>query len=82
MVASIIPFPLARRTAFIQRHAARMAALCPASAETYLALQIRIQAQAMQRRGVAAEIIVHEQEAMQRAVLSTLHRIEVAERAP
>jgi hypothetical protein len=57
MTVCILPFPLARRRDFVRRHAARMAELPPATAEKHLIYQLRVQAETMQRRGIAPDLI-------------------------
>jgi hypothetical protein len=56
-MASVIPFPLTRRRAFIRKHAARIAAATPATGEKLLVHQIRIQALTMATRGISCDII-------------------------
>jgi hypothetical protein len=59
-VADIVPFPLARRRAFIDRHARFIAAMSPDAGERYLDRQLRIQFENLQRRGIAPRIIDRE----------------------
>jgi hypothetical protein len=46
MQASVIPFPLSRRVAFVERHADIIAGMKPDSAERHLAHQLKIQREA------------------------------------
>lgn len=68
MAAEVVPFPLARRVAFIRKQASSMAARSCGLAEKYLALQMRIQASALSSRGVDAQAVAREVEAMERAI--------------
>ena len=52
MGAEIIPFPLVRRRAFIQRHAARIAEASAKTAGKLLAHSVRVQVDTMRRRGI------------------------------
>lgn len=73
---AVLPFPLARRHAFVARHAHRMAGLrTEAAADKHLAAQLAIQAETMARRGIADHRIRAEcsrLEAAIRAQLSTM----------
>ena len=60
MSADIIPFPLHRRRAFVQRHAARMAELPSKSAENHLRRQLDIQIETLTKRGIPPEVIAQE----------------------
>ena len=73
-VADIVPFPLARRRAFIDRHARFIAAMSPDAGERYLDRQLRIQFENLQRRGIAPRIIDREVIALDAAIRAALGR--------
>ena len=75
MTATVIPFPRARDRNFVNRHVARMADLEHARAEKHLACQLRIQAEAMGRRGIAGNLIAREVRSLERAIRGALSRI-------
>jgi hypothetical protein len=67
-LASVVPFPAARRTDLVQRMALRMAKLPLKSAEAHLQRQLEIQADTMRRRGIAERAIAREMRTLQTAV--------------
>jgi hypothetical protein len=73
--AIVLPFPAVRRRDLVFRIARRMAELREISAEKHLANQLRIQVEAMQRRGIATERIEQERRALECAVRTTLWRL-------
>ena len=68
MTASIVPFPLARRRAFIERQAHHAAELNADSGVRYLQHQIKLQGDAMRRRGVTEDLIARELRCMAQAI--------------
>lgn len=72
MPAKVIPFPLARRSEFVLRQARSMAMRSPDLAEKYLDQQMRLQAETLARRGIAAEVVAHEVASLERAIRSRL----------
>jgi hypothetical protein len=66
--AIIIPFPLASRRAYIAKQAEQMACMSPAAAARYLCHQLKVQADAMRRRGVPEEQIERETRNMEAAI--------------
>jgi hypothetical protein len=52
MTAAILPFPIARRRAFISKQAAHAALMHPEAGVRYLQHQLDVQAEAMRRKGV------------------------------
>jgi len=76
MTATIVPFPVIRRRAFVRRHAAIMAALTPEAAERHLRRQVAIQTAAMERRGIHASVIDLEREALDRAIRAECQRVQ------
>ena len=70
MNVRVIPFPLSRRIAFIERHADIISGLAPKSAERHLAHQLKVQREALERRGVAADCIEREIASLHQAIVS------------
>jgi hypothetical protein len=68
---SVIPFPLAARRGFVNRHADIIAGMRPKSAERHLEYQLEIQRQALERRGVCAEVIAREISSLRHSIVST-----------
>jgi hypothetical protein len=79
MTAVVIPFPLTRRREFIRRHASRMAALPVAAAEKHLAYQLRVQAETMERRGIAPDLIGPQVRWLETAIRCELWRATILE---
>jgi hypothetical protein len=73
-MAEIIPFPLARRHAFIQKQANRAAELNADSGERHIQHQIQCQADAMRRKGIDEDLITREMKYMESAVRAALWR--------
>ena len=74
-MAEIKPFPLARRCAFIRRHAARMAASSSSTAEKHLAYQLQVQAETMVRRGIAQDLVKAQIRSLELAIRAELWRL-------
>lgn len=72
MTAAVLPFPILRRHGFVQKQASHAACMNPDSSARYIEYQIQVQREAMQRRGVAAELIARELELMETAILREL----------
>jgi uncharacterized protein DUF6074 len=72
MTAIIVPFPLASRRSMILRQARYAAVLNPDAAERHLQRQLKIQGQAMRRRGIDQQLIVHEINSMETSIRATL----------
>ena len=70
----LVPFPLARRRAFIERHARLIATMRPELGERYLDRQLQIQFENLQRRGFDARIIEREVIALDAAIRAALCR--------
>ena len=69
MTAAIIyPFPLARRRSFIDRQAHHVAELNPDSGVRYLQHQIKIQGDAMRRKGINEDLVQRELRCMAHAI--------------
>jgi hypothetical protein len=78
MTAVIVPFPIARRRAFIQKQADHATCLNPDASERYLEYQLQVQRDAMRRRGVAEDLIARELKCMAAAVRQELLRVSVS----
>ena len=72
MTAQIMAFPLARRRAFIVRQAGSMSTRSEDLSERYLAQQLRLQADALLRKGIAPAMVDHEVAALERAIRDEL----------
>lgn len=72
MTAAVVPFPLARRTAMIQRQADYALCLKPEKAERHIQRQLQCQTENLQRRGVADDLISREIASMESAIRSAM----------
>jgi hypothetical protein len=72
MTAIIVPFPLASRQSMILRQARYAAVLNPDAAERHIQRQLKIHGQAMRRRGIEEQLIVHEINSMETSIRATL----------
>ncbi len=72
MSAKIVPFPLAKRYQMIARQARYAAELSADAAERHIAHQLRLQANAMRRKGVDPDLIQHELKSMESAIRKLL----------
>jgi hypothetical protein len=70
--ATIVPFPLARREAFIQKQANRAADLNVDAGERHIQHQIKCQADAMRRKGIDEDLIARELRCMESAIRAAL----------
>jgi len=78
MSANVVPFPLSRRIAFVERHADIISSMAPKSAERHLAHQLKVQQDALKRRGVDPERINREIASLERAILALSEQESVA----
>lgn len=72
--AQILPFPLTRRWAFIERQAGRVAELTQDAGERHIAHQLDVQAAAMRRKGIDEALIAREIKNMEQAIRASLWR--------
>lgn len=72
MTAEIVPFPLASRRSMILRQARYAAVLNPDAAERHIQRQLKIQRQAMRRRGINEHLIAREINCLENSIRSTL----------
>jgi len=72
--STVVLFPLARRRAFIERHARIIATMRPEVGERYLDRQLQTQFDSLQRRCIDLEIINREILAMDAAIRAALWR--------
>ncbi|MBQ8105569.1 MULTISPECIES: DUF6074 family protein [unclassified Afipia] len=70
--ADIIPFPLARRHDMIERQAMYAAEINPDAADRHIAHQLKIQRDAMRRKGIDERLIARELRCMEGAIRSRL----------
>jgi hypothetical protein len=70
--ATVLPFPLVRREHFITKQARRAAELSPAAGEKHLLAQVKIQREALARKGVASEIIDREATQLESAIRAAI----------
>ena len=74
MSAVIFPFPLAKRRTMIDRQARYAAELNPDAAERHIQQQLKIQSDAMRRKGVDDDLIARELRCMECAIRELLTR--------
>jgi hypothetical protein len=74
MSAVILPFPINRRYNFIARQVRRLFELHAYSRERHICLQLKIQADAMRRKGIADNLVARELKSMEFAVRKGLSR--------
>lgn len=72
MTAAIVPFPLASRRSMILRQARYAAVLNPDAAERHIQRQLKIQGQAMRRRGIEEHLIAREINCLETSIRSTM----------
>jgi Family of unknown function (DUF6074) len=70
--AAIVPFPLARRRSMIQRQASYAAELNPDAAERHIQQQLKIQCEAMGRKGINPDLVARELKCMETAIRALL----------
>ena len=75
MSAVVVPFPLARRTAMIQRQADYALCLKPEKAEQHIQRQLQCQTDNLRRRGVVDELISREIASMESAIRAAMWRL-------
>ena len=78
MTATILPYPIARRVAFIRKQADQSACLNPSASERYLEYQLQVQRDAMRRRGVTEDLIARELKCMELAIRQELLRTSLS----
>jgi hypothetical protein len=67
-MATVIPFPRARHSRFVEKHAANAASMSVDAGEKYIAYQMRVQLETMLRRGVTPDLAEAEVEALELAI--------------
>lgn len=68
MSAAILPFPVNKRGRLIESIAARALQLSPLAGERHIAYQLRVQEQAMRRKGIDADLVKHELTSLECAI--------------
>jgi hypothetical protein len=64
----ILPFPIARRQAFIRKQVTTASLMNPDAGVRYLNHQVDVQAVAMRRRGIDEDLVQRELRCMRRAI--------------
>jgi hypothetical protein len=75
MAAQVLPFPAYRRKRFVAKQATRMSCLSCDAAQNHLQHQLRVQADAMARKGISPELITEQQRRLERAIRAELWRL-------
>lgn len=73
-MAEVLPFPLAARVDFVERHARLIAGMSAEVGEAHLQRQLKVQADTLARKGVAPELIESELKALESAIRAALWR--------
>lgn len=73
-MAQVVPFPLARRRTMIERQARYASELNPDAAQRHIQQQLKIQGDAMRRRGIDEQLIGCELRCMKNAIRGLLLR--------
>ncbi|MGN6285199.1 MAG: DUF6074 family protein [Afipia sp.] len=71
-MAEIIPFPLAHRRAFVERHARLIAGMSAEAGERHLIRQLEIQFDTLARKGVNCDLVEREVVALRNAIRAAL----------
>lgn len=71
-MAEILPFPLARRRGFIERHARLIAGMNAEAGERHLIRQLEIQFDTLERKGIDCDVIEREVLALRSAIRNAL----------
>ncbi len=75
MSAIIVPFPPCRRSNFVTKQANRAAELHPDAGERHIQQQLKIQADAMRRKGVDEDLIAKELRCLEVAIRAALWNV-------
>jgi hypothetical protein len=68
MTAAVLPFPIARRQAFIRKQADHASLMNPDAGIRYVHHALDVQAEAMRRKGIDEDLIQRELLCMRRAI--------------
>ena len=68
MSAVVVPFPIARRHGFVTKQVAHASLMSPDSGGRYLRYQIKLQVDAMRRRGIDENLVQREVRCMTVAI--------------
>jgi hypothetical protein len=71
-MAKVFPFPLASRRKMIERQARYASSLNPTAAERHIQRQIKIQHDAMLRRGIREDLIASELRCLENSIRAQL----------
>lgn len=75
MPATVVPFPVVRRRAFIGKTAARIAGASPRAAEKLMVAALKRQRDVLARKGVAPELVEAEVRALEVAIRAAMWRV-------
>lgn len=70
--ALVLPFPRSKNERFVTRQANRAAELNPDACERHILQQVKIQADAMARRGISPDLIQRETRCLEAAIRAAL----------
>lgn len=68
MTTTVVPFPLVRRRVYIAKQAEHMTCLHEGAAARYLSRQLKVQGDALRRRGISEELIARELKCMEATI--------------
>ncbi|MBR0697742.1 DUF6074 family protein [Bradyrhizobium lablabi] len=74
-MADVIPFPVTRRQAFVFKQAEHAALMNPDAGERYVLRQVKVQRDAMRRKGVPEQLIERELRSLENAIRDALQRL-------
>src|SRR6266480_3958663 len=69
---AVVPFPLSRRRAMIDRQARYASALSAEAAERHIQQQLKVQEDAMRRKGIKQDLVERELRCMETTIRSLL----------
>jgi hypothetical protein len=72
MEAQILPFPPTRPRAFVFKQAEHAALMNPDAGERYVLRQLKVQGDAMRRKGIAEDLIQRELRCLETAIRAAL----------
>ena len=80
--AQLVPFPMARRRALVQKLARQMLDRSPAAADKHLDVELRRHRAVLERRNFAPAIVTAQLKALEAAVRTELWRLVMYPRRP
>jgi hypothetical protein len=82
VTAAVIPFPINRRHGFVAKQVACASLMNPDSSVRYLQYQLKLQSDAMRRRGVDENLVQRELRGMADAIQRELMKLAASTGAP